>query len=88
MTDTIFLDKTEREKDIYSTSLDHTKAPDLFISARLSKIEANAKLGKVNADDVLWMVRENRKRLEEGLRVENWIAGMRGRLEGCLEKVE
>jgi len=72
---------------IYSNSLDTEKAPALFISARLSEIERKAKNGLSNTNDTLWLIQENRKRLEEGLRVENWIAGMRGRLTDALEKI-
>ena len=79
---------TDTHDAIYSNSLDQEKAPALFISARLSEIETNAKLGfNANPEDTLWLIQENRKRLEEGLRVENWIAGMRGRLTDALEKI-
>ena len=73
---------------IFSNSLDSEKAPILFITARLDAIEAMANDGISTVEDTLWLIQELRKRNEEAIRVENWVMGMRGKLEGCLERVE
>ena len=72
---------------IFSNSIDSEKAPILFTTARLDAIEAMASDGISTVEDTLWLVQELRTRNEEAIRVENWVMGMRKKLNDTLERV-